>query len=414
MRALLTGGAAALIALAAPAPAADWSLNGSFSQSFSGIFNPDLESESEGLAYGTTTTLGFTLGARTRRTVWSLSTGGTFRAFGGPGADDDLTRPDPNLRGAVSYRGQRFNMGANFSYSRGSTTFLTLVPISLEPPEDDVIDPDDPDLLPDQVLFERGVVRTSVATGVSASYRLSLRNTLTTSFNAGLLRYSGDDESRFTPTDSLGMRLGWSHRLSQISSLNVNTALRRFTADDGADTRTWTLSTTVGYATQVDPNTSLSADVGLSYFDRDRTLFGLGGLARRSENSVAFTGGVSTTFRQPGAAAFSLFANQSIRPSGVDGDVENVTSFGASYNQALTPVAGFSVVAQHSLGNAFGFDEEEELTQSFVFAPRLSYRLSPDWSAALGYSFRLSDDEDGLGIGNSVFLSFSRGIAIYP
>ncbi|GMG83263.1 hypothetical protein LNKW23_24760 [Paralimibaculum aggregatum] len=404
---------AALLLLGAPAKAAEWNLGGSFTQRFSVLFNPDIEPDEHDLAYGSTTIFGFNLGARTGRTVWNLSTGFQLAAFGGDADTDDLNTSDPRVSGSVLYLGQRFAVDGNFAFTRSSTAFFTLepVPISIPVDQDNDGTPDVIFIGEDDLLLERDTIRTRFDIGTGLEYRLNPRNRL--SFGLSHTRTSFSEETgSLVDNATTFSSLSWGHDLSQATTVGMDVTLRRFTAQDAEDTIAYSMSMGSFLSTSLSASTTLRAGLGINYSRTDEMVLRDGERVSSSSNDFGFNGSLRTTFRRTDQTAFTLFASHGVRPSSVGGALRNVTSYGGSLNHALTRHTSFALSAQHSLSIELG--DEDELTQSFILAPSLSYRLTQNWSASLAYSFRLVNDDDGTGLGNSVFLSFSRGIAIYP
>jgi hypothetical protein len=74
---------------AGPATAVEWTLAADVAQRVEVDSNFQLDDKSEGVLFGSTSTIDLRLGARTKRTQWNLSTGVHLIKFVGPGNDSD-------------------------------------------------------------------------------------------------------------------------------------------------------------------------------------------------------------------------------------------------------------------------------------------------------------------------------------
>lgn len=410
----ISGVTAALLLVGGAALPAEWRLNGDISQGFTVAENPDIEVESDGVAYGATTSLGFQLNARSGRTLWQLGARGGFSAFGGEASDTDLNEPTANVGGGVSYRGRRFNIGGNLSYTRQPTDFLTLQPILLAE-EVDVDDDGQVDFIQinqDNVIIERDSVRSTFGGGVSFSYSLTPTSSLNFSTSQFFTRYS-ENSGGLVDNDLFSASAGLDHQLTSATGLGFAISLRRLDADNFEQTDAMTVSATGSINTQLTGATRLDAGLGLSYSSVDELELRDDQFLRGTETTLSFSGNLRATYRRTDQTAFTVFASHFVRPNNNDGDLRNFTNFGGSFSHALTPLSQFSLTARHSISSNLG-DGDGDLEQGFILSPSLSYRLTQNWSASVDYTFRLINDDSGTAFGNRVFLSFSRGFALYP
>ncbi|MEO0621395.1 MAG: hypothetical protein AAF183_04145 [Pseudomonadota bacterium] len=412
--ALLVG---ALAGLAAGAPvgagATEWSLNGSVGQSFQANSNPGVEVDNDGATFGSVTRMNVALGARTKRTSWSLSSGAAISQFGGPGATDDLNTPNPTANGAVRYRGQRLDLNAAFGFSRASTSFLEFntaaVIAAIEAEGDDF---DGIVILPeDDLLIERESIRTLYSLSAGANYTLTPRTSLQFSGTGAVSRFS-ETIGGLIPNSSFGFATGLDHRLDPVSRIGVTGSVRSFKADDFEETRGLTFSFGGSYSTQLTRATGFNVGLGAGYTIIRELQDGANGTRRGTETDLSFDGGFGGSYRPSQDTSIRFSANHSVRPSS-DGELVNVTSFGASANFSLTSLSALSLAASHSVASDVG-GQDADLEQSFVIGPTLSYQFAPDWSASLGYTFRLVDDDLGTATGSSVFLGVTRSLSFFP
>jgi hypothetical protein len=411
------GAAAALLAILAggPARAVDWSLAGSVSQRFEASQSPSLDvDDEEGFAYGSVTSIGAVLGARTPSTDWSITSSFAVSAFGGEGATDDLTRSSPSVSGRVTHEAPGVTVGANASFSRRSTSFLDLdIDALLEAIETGELGESEAFLIEDDLLLERSSVRTAYRFGGDASMSLTPLDTLGVSADGQVTRFSGDvnEDEDLVGNSSFGGRLSWGRRLSEISEIGVGLTGRRFTADDPEETAGFSLSASLSYGTDLSPTLGVSGSAGLGYARQSEFVETGGARRRETETDLTFSGSLGATYRATEDTVLSLRASQGVLPSDT-GTLRNVTSFGATLNQALTSLANLSVSAQHSLQSDIG-SEDGELEQALFFSPVLSYAFAPQWRASLGYSLRMIDDEDGIRFSNRVFLGVTRSLNLF-
>lgn len=409
--ALLAG---ALMAVPVVGGAADWSLVGSVGQFFEANTNPGVDVDNDGATYGASTRLNLSLGARTNRTTWSLSSGASLSRFGGPGATSDLNTPNPNARGAVRYSGKRFDLGASVGFSRASTSFLEFnteaIIAAIEAEGDDF---DGIIILPeDDLLIERSSVRTLYNFNADTRYRLSPRNSFLFSGSGAISRFS-ENVGGLTDNSSLGFAVGFEHNLDPLSSVGLNLRLRQFTADNAEETLGRSIGFSTSYRTQLTRSTSLSASLGGGY-NRIREFEIVDGeRVADVDTDFTVTGGLRASYRSARDTQISFGATHAVRPSS-DGDLRNVTAFNGAMNYNLTPLASVSVAAGHSISSELGNSGNNDLEHSFVFGPTLSYRFASAWSASLGYTFRFVDDESGTAVGNRVFLGVSRSLQFFP
>ncbi|MEO0994716.1 MAG: hypothetical protein AAFX62_13020, partial [Pseudomonadota bacterium] len=189
-------------------------------------------------------------------------------------------------------------------------------------------------------------------------------------------------------------------------------SVRSFKADDFEETRGLTFSFGGSYSTQLTRATGFNVGLGAGYTIIRELQDGANGTRRGTETDLSFDGGFGGSYRPSQDTSIRFSANHSVRPSS-DGELVNVTSFGASANFSLTSLSALSLAASHSVASDVG-GQDADLEQSFVIGPTLSYQFAPDWSASLGYTFRLVDDDLGTATGSSVFLGVTRSLSFFP
>ncbi|MGF1445286.1 MAG: hypothetical protein ACFBRM_03700 [Pikeienuella sp.] len=387
-----------------PALAVDWGLSGTASQRFSANFNPRLETDGEGGAYGSSTVVRALLSADTKRARWRLRSEARLSVFGGPANDDDLDRPSPRLDGEVRLVGKRSVLGARFGFRRTSTSFLNLNPGIFDPLFDD--DVDEIVIDPDDLFVEEDATETRLNLGGNYSFQVTKLDRLSLAVSGGIRRFSNDNDS-LTDTSRFSGSAVWQRQLNASSFALLNFGAGRFLSDNDRETETTSYNTGVGYGFSLSKSFSAQVDLGVSYSTtREQELQADGSRVPRNDVNVAFAGGASATYRRDEDTRFSIFARQEVRPDTTTGGARNVFSLGGAVDQRLTEATRFNLRARHAVRDG----DDGDLEQSFSLSPQLRYNFAPDWSASLGYTLRLNSDEDGLGIGNRVFVGVSRNL----
>lgn len=390
--------------------AQEWTVGGRVSQRVAFDDNLDLEPEGANEAVSAETRARVDLGYVTPRAEWRLSPGVIARAVVGPATDDEeesLSGLRPTLDGDLAYRGRRFRIGGNFSFLRDSTAFTDF---------DQEFVLDNGVFIPGETLRrERETTETRLALGADWSLDLDPRNSVFLAANASLRRFA-DDVADLEPTTSYGGSLGWTRLLSQRTSAGITLGIDRFSADDETDTAADTLSVRASLQHAATPRLDLSGAAGLSMTRREETLpAALGGGIDR-ETTLGFTGGFGVDYRRS-RTSVSFDAEQAVRPS-AEGELRNVTSLRFGLAHALTRRTSLRFAANHVLSTSLGSqdegDDERGLEQFLRLGPSLAYDLAEDWTAEIGYNFRLSDDDDGLATGNQVYLQVSHNFAVLP
>lgn len=403
---------AAATAWSGPAQGVYWTLGASVSETLELNSNPDLDFDNQrdsgDIEFGTTTFANLQFGARTDRTVWSLSTGANLRYFTGQddsNNNDNVNGLRPNLSGRMLYQGQTYSVSSRANFDISSTAFdeFRLVPIDgeEEPPPEFPTDPTD-----QLVRVTRDTDRISFGAGTTLSLTLSPVNSITTSLSYSGQRYS-ESVPGFSISDNIGGSFSFSHRLSQISSTGFSISVLRFTSEANQSRNNqdgFSVNATVDYSTELSPQTNISASLGAAYTDETDETDVNGVLVSDTDRTVSATGRLSLGVDLP-RSRFRFGLSNGVRPSST-GDTKNVTSITAGYSHELTRHARLSISGQYSLQTPIG--STDEMDHFFSVGPALSYQLSQNWRASLAYRFRGSDEEEGTAIGNSVSLTLSR------
>lgn len=395
----------ALALTAAPAKAADWTLGGTFIQRFEADTNLELDDDSDGPAYGGITSVDMAVSGRTGNASWSLVPGFRASGFVGPGAENDLNEITPRLSGEALYSGLNFEASGNFSFTRSSTAFTQFADGALD--DGGIFIPDD------SLLTERETTQTTVRGQVGLLYKMDARNDVRLTGNV-LVRRFAEDVASLEPTTTYGARLAWTHRTDPRGSVGLDVGIRRFTADDDENTESLTLDVTGRVNRRLTQRVSVNAGLGVSATRQTEDVTDLFGTRRDTENNIGFNGNFG--FDLQGAdTRLRLNAGNSVQPSS-SGELRNFTTLGLGVSHAVNHRTQISLDARHTLTTTLGTSGggDDDLEQFFALSPVISYSLTDDWQAQLGYSFRLSSDEDGTAISNKVFVSLSHSFAVIP
>jgi len=419
-----------LAASLSAASAADWSANARISETLSFSDNLQLNEADREPAFGSTTRLGLTLRGRQGATNWSLGTGFRARAFTGRGADSDAVTLRPgNIRGRINYNARQYSLGGNFSFRRRSTTFITFDEIDDFDDADDELpdgadDPDDTDgadgadgadgvdgAVDTAIRQRQDTVQTLLNLGTNLGFAVDALNSVNAGIQTTIVRFS-DDDPDLTPSTSIAGSFGWSGRLTPRTTTGFSVRLRRFMADDRQNTQSTGLSLRGRLGHRWTPRVSSSASLGLNLTRITRNSFvnNAGVLVPGSEETrVNGVGSLGVSMRRR-ATSLSINASQSVRPS-TFGDLRTVTSVGVRVSHRINNWSRISFPVRYSLQSELGGDED--INQFFSVGPSYSVRLADNWRASLRYQFRLSADDDGTGLSNSVSVSVSRNLNIW-
>lgn len=382
--AALAGATAAMLA-GAPA-AADWSSNLSLSQRFEADDNIRLEEVSDA-AVRSVTSATLQTRYRTKQTTWNTSLGlsGVATVFENDGTADD--RLNPSLSSNIAWQGKRTGLTGDISVRRR---------------------------LASQAQFEEagftevGSTQIDVSNAVGMSYRIDDRSTLRLGGTFDLRRFSGDTDI-FTESETYGVSVGFNRAVTPRTRVSFGFGSRFFFADNDADTETEVYTLSAGVSHDVNPNLSLAANVGV---DRDKSTRTTNGV-RSSTTDLGFTGDASFSWRPNDESAVSFRLAQSLNPTAF-GALQRTTSLSLSLSQQATEFIDLNLAVAATDRAGGGAGEGASSRQTFSISPTLSYRLTADWSASVGYQFRMSRLPDDTRVSNSVFLQVGRSFSLTP
>jgi hypothetical protein len=395
------------VALSAPGivASAELSVTGRVAETLTADSNLSLTPDNDEPAFGSTTNLTLNVDATGDRWSGSLGTAANFRAFTEDNSGGDSSRNGiaPQLFGRARFDvSDRLSTSANLRFRRTSTEFTRFGDdLSL-----------DPEIELDPVLQDENATLTNLSFGAGATYRASPLDRFSANLGANLARYS---ENSPTLSDSQGYNLSidWARTITPLSTMGVTISGRQNMIEDEPERDTQTLTATVNFGTSLSPRLTLNVRTGLSYTQTDVDADNVAMMGARSETNMGFSG--SLDFRYTGArTTLGARIAQETRPTS-DGVTRNVTSLRANLDRKLTPLLSVAVLAQYSRQSTLASDigGSAGTQQLFLVSPTISYALTENWDASLGYRTRFRINDDDTAISNSVFLTLSRGFELY-
>lgn len=361
---------AAAAAAALPAAANDWSISGFASQRLEASDNgaDRLRSVSD---------LGFTAVTRTPRSQFTLAPGVRVSLTNGDGGFDVL----PRFNGS----------GRIFGPTTTVTATASLLPQFVDDArfEDDAAF-EDPDAA-------SGLQLTGTF-GLSVEQLLTPRDSVSAGVNGRLTTFVGDGDR--DDTTRFGLDLGFTRRLSTLTSVSVTPSASVFSGGAGGDG--YSVSTRVGVQTSLTPRHQVSLSAGPSVTFRDSP----------SDVTPGVVGGASLSY-DAGPTTFTLALNQDV-DSGATRGLETRTTLNAGVGHQLTSRSRLALNGSVSARRPLD-DDDGDSRITFSLSPTYSVDLAPSWTASVGYQLRgVSGDGADESLRSSVFLNVSRGLSLLP
>ncbi|MEM7498348.1 MAG: hypothetical protein AAF371_10200 [Pseudomonadota bacterium] len=393
--------AGAFLTCAGHAAAQDLQVQGTLSQTFT--FDSDLDLDDSGPSFGSTTSVGVSATYLTDDSDATISSSLSYRRFTEDDDGEDFDGFTPNINGSARFRLGRLTLTEGLSFRIDDVAFTEFT-------EEGTIDPNG-------IFTDADARRLDFTFSQGASYALTQRTSLGGAVGVSLTRFSETDDE-LSDSDRFFGSLSLSRAVSPRLSLSVSANASRFeTGSDVEDTRGTSVGVSVGFNRLLQEDVTLGGRVGLRYVTvrEEVSVFPLGRV-ESEESNIGVNGGFSFSYD---VGQTDLFAglSQDVAPT-EDGEVEESTTLSAGLSHAINSRqsvnVGFSVTRRTNVTDTVGNNENTDQEFFGQISPSYSYRLTPSWSANLGYSFRLSNDEDGSNVSNSVFLGFSRPLRIFP
>lgn len=379
--------AALAVLAAAPAAATDWSVRGFFSQRLE--LDSDTGGDSEGTTGNAITSLGLIVSAIGEQTTMTFAPGltGIIDTDQGFDATNVLPRLNFSITHAVS---PVLSLNASASVVPRLTNFSSIV-------EDEDFGPV---LVPE--FTDRTALQLVGRASAGASYRVDPLNTLSLSTFTVLRRYvDADEASGFSDTDQYGVTARWSHSLTPLTALSLNTGWRTF-SDRGSDGQTSdTFDIGLGLSGRLSPTLGYGLDAGTGYTVSDDP---------DQDGTFSFIGGGRLSYRGPGyggAAGVRFDVDQN-----EDGALESQATAFLTANYALTPQARLAFVSSVTRSSPLSGGGSDEDETRLSIGPSLSYRLTRDWTASTGYRLRTDIEGGDGGLSNLFFLQIARNLEL--
>lgn len=394
--------AGAMLACGGVAVAQEFSLNGVVSQGLS--YDSDLGLDGGVGSFSTTTSLGVQATYETDESEASLSSSVSYRAVFGDDEDtSDLDGFRPNLNGSARFNFGRLTLSEAISFRIDNVAFTDFQ--------------SDGSINPDGIFTDSDARRLDFSFTQGVGYALSQRNSLNVSAGVSLTRFSETDD-QLEDGDRYFGSIGLSRAVSPRLSIGISAVASRFNTGSTTDeTRGTSVGVNFGFSRTFQDDVDFSGSVGLRYVRvREETFIAPFGTIESEENNLGATGGFSFSY-DVGNTDLSAALSQNVSPT-EDGDIEEFTTLSAGLSHAINSRQSFNVGMSFTrrtnvtdtVGNSGGSEQE------FFgrISPSFNYRLTQNWSANLGYSFRVSNDDQGTEVSNAVFLGFSRPLRIFP
>ncbi len=220
----------------------------------------------------------------------------------------------------------------------------------------------------------------------------------------GSYREVSYDSNEKTDFQYFGPAIDYSHRLSELASVNATVGAFRFIPDEPGNDYTDTISTLFGYSYESSERFSIGGGVGLAYSMRHED-------DRKDTSDLGYRLKFNMKYQMSDQTSATVSLSHDTEPSG-DGDqvVRNRASVGLSHK--LTPLTSLGLKVDYADNvDILGFEgdstTDENTSRYTSVRPSIGWQLTEDWTLEAEYRFRyrLFDDDGGAASSNSVFLT---------
>lgn len=382
--------AALLIVAAASAEAADWSVNGFFSQRFEATSNNNLDGE--GGVLGAVADIGLAFRLSTPTTQWVLAPGLRGALYTGPGDDGSLDDLGFRFNGSVAHRRPRSNTTASLSVIPDSTNFTDF----------------------DSGGGTRNRNTTQITYSGNLGYTYDVNTINSVSLSAfGRKRDFNDDAADLEPSLSFGGGATWRREIDPATSGSLGFTVTRFTADSEEDPESLSYEIRAGLDHQFSPRLTLGGSAGVALVDSERNRVRSSGTVREDDLSPSFVGDLTLSYAASPDTRYTFGLSQSIDQD-TDGAVESRASVSAGVQHSINSRSRVGLTGRLGFNNPVfddGGDTSDRVTLSVQ--PTYTHALTSNWDASLGYALRIEDDS-GVETSHQVFLQISRGLSLLP
>lgn len=364
-------------------PGVDWSLTGRVSLSSEVDTNRDLDpGENDDLLSTNRLDAGLSLGARTKRGLYTADLGLAGRVYLGPDQPGADTWPvDPRFAASALYTGKRYEFSSSFSFDVQPTSETQF---------------DDTGILSDDDL------QLTVNFSAALALEVSRRDRLTLSASARAIEFV-EDAPGLEANRNFTAGLGWNRTLDARTSAGLELTFGYFTAEDVVATRSQTLGVSASISQQRTRRHNIGLSLGPSFVRTEER-------GRGTDFDVGFNGSASFGYSLRDLT-LGLSLSQGIEPSSV-GELQSFSRGGASLNWRVNPEESLSLSVDFT--HRTGLDGSEPYNSALA---RASYNiaLTREDNLSFGYQFRaVNDDIDGFASGHQVFLTLNHNFTLLP
>lgn len=372
--------------------AGNWTLDGTMVERLEADTNLRLADDGDGALFGSVSGVDLELGHDTPRTRLELGSGLRFRRYVGPGDTDGLQGfSDPRLEGAITHRGKRQELTADFDILQRPTAFTQV---------------------DETGLTESEATETRLQAGGGWTWRPDPLDTLSLRADTDIRRFS-EDADAFAPSTGWTVTGRWGRLVDPRSEAGATLQFRRFEADGAlAETRTSVVTLGADFVRRPTKRhrLSLAAGVGRAWTEETGALGP--GSSDRDESSLHLTADLGFDWQGPGGVTVALAASRSLEPTAA-GALQDTTRLDALLGRQMTRRSRLAMDAAYvqrrsddSLGGA-GDD-----SRFLRFGPRLDVELTRNWDAGLGLDLRLRDNDDGTARSARLFFEIRRDFVL--
>lgn len=385
------------------------------SQTFEAIENSDLEPESEGSTFRSSTRLGFGLTSQTRTNFVGLRLSTALRYLDSPDPEEDVDLSFGLPRGEFTYRRTALTSQLNLGLS------LDEQDVSFLRATGDLID-DDGETVDDFAdLSGRGTRRTFNG-NVGLNFGIDTPTEGGVSLNLRRVTYRDVTDSDLEDFFRYAISGNLQHRLASDLTLSSRVAYINFDESDENVRETYEFALGLSHRRargtanarlslrNVEEGTSISLRSGW-----ERTLpagaIGLSlGVANSAEDTTSFVGGV--TYTQDfirGQFTTSLQQNLS---SGTDEEEDLITAFRAGYSHNVSPLTAIRLDMRYTDRDSLTDDDRTQRTE---FGIGVNHTLTEDWELSAGYRrVFLDENDEDRAESDRIFVTLGRSLSIRP
>ncbi|MEX2518543.1 MAG: hypothetical protein WD969_04335, partial [Paracoccaceae bacterium] len=350
----------------------------------------ELEPNSDGAAYGSTTSLGASIVSQTSRSRLAINPGVTGRLFGGGTDASDSNQISPRLSAQFDHRVAAVDFRSGLSFDVRPTAFSEIG--------------EDGSGVPDLDVIDQNATQISLIGNAGFTYRINDRNRATIGTDVRVIRFD-DDATGLTPNTTIGVSGEFAHDVNERVTSSFGAGLRRVRLGGATDTETLIFDVDGGLNAFVSPRFSLGGSLGVSLIDRTD---GAGG----GDTGLGLNASANFAYQVFDDLSLSFNARQGVEPS-ADGELQNQTtlSLGATQfiNQRERVSLNLGLSRQAAADTSVGASDD---TTQFQTGASYQWTITPEVVAQLGYTMRWELQPDDA-MSHKVFLSLSRSL-FYP